>query len=60
MTYFRSIGKLSFMAQNPKQDHFEVLLTQPVNLKYELYCLKLYEQLVQFLQKSLEKSQSLE
>ena len=61
MSYFRSVLKASFFTKQKKQtDLKRILLTLPVNLFYERYCIQYYEQILDFLKANLEKHVSLE
>lgn len=61
LSYFRSVLKASFfMKQKTQVDTKRILLTLPVNLYYERYCLQYYEQILDFLKANLEKHITLE
>jgi hypothetical protein len=55
MYYLRSVCRDDFGKDLPT-----LLLTKPVSIEYELYCLMYYNQIVKFLSKSLEKEKTLE
>jgi hypothetical protein len=59
MSYLRSVLKISFFS---KQIHLSntVLLTKPVSIYYERYCVSFYLQILEFLRANLEKHSTLE
>lgn len=59
--YLRSTCKTKFFQGQLQSQAFQrILLTKPVNLYYERYCAKYYEDLLEFLKANLEKQASLE
>ena len=59
MSYFRSVLKQSFFMSNVPAAR-TILLTRPISLPYECYCLKYYKELLTLLQMNMEKYDTLE
>ena len=61
LSYFRSVLKASFFKSSKFAASYKsILLTKPVNLFYERYCIQFYENLLDFLKANLEKQNNLE
>ena len=58
LAYFRSTCKTKYFEGKPTGKR--ILISKPVNLEFERFCLQYYEELLRFLQANLEKNQSLE